>query len=80
MVGRGGIYGDLHGDGQEVAAVAKPTAQERLHRLAAELVVDCFMSEMHDGEKGPRELNRLTKEFERKLLDFACDEIRRLDK
>jgi hypothetical protein len=57
--------------------MSEPSAAERLHRLAAGLVVDCFMSEMHDHDKGPRELDRLTKKFEQKLLAFAVDEITR---
>ena len=55
----------------------EPTAQERLHRLASELVVQVYMAHIHDKEHPARELDQLVDSFEEKLLTFALDEIKR---
>lgn len=50
--------------------VRSADAGERIHALAIDLTLKGWCANAN-------EINRLTKEAERKLLDFACDEIKR---
>uniref|UniRef100_UPI0037D9F100 hypothetical protein n=1 Tax=Tardiphaga sp. TaxID=1926292 RepID=UPI0037D9F100 len=80
------VFADVHDDPTARASAyimtkklkrvfAAPTvrpadAGERIHALAIDLTLKGWCA-------NENEINRLTKEAERKLLDFACDEIRR---
>jgi len=53
------------------------SAEDRLKTLSDELIGEAFCADWHDDpDKGVRELDRIRALFMRRLMEFACNEIR----